>query len=856
MLYAGIVLSVMAMASNAGAIASSGSRSTDVRPASAKDSVPAPPTITLVADADKKPYVKVTLAVPTQDKSGNPVDRITKMTLYRANAKYKTFEPEEGQTAISFTDTVPVNHKSYTYGITATNKYGTSARRNKSVYVGVRKPRNPLNVLITADRANHRKARVTWQPPKMDAGNNSIDPATLTYKVSLCSNTGDITVLKDSTRDLSCDIEYTGQGYGLFSIIVNAINVAGTSSNGNSANKVYLGDPISSYMAESFANGKSREPLLYGYEKGPVISWAACNDDMIAGVTGCDNDHGYLAVLGTTGCVGLLMTNYVDVSRFNAPWVSVNLYKAPEQGDVRVQLIAVVDSTARVLKEINLQNLPIEGWNLVGADLSPLKGKLPQFGLRVLFNTANVFFHVDNIRIGDTPAADLGVGSVAVPEYIQSGIPGTISATVSNYSSTNSKPYKVVLKRNGVPMTSHRMESLPALSSVRVELPDTLSVASNDSVATYCVYVDMEGDVNSANDTTAVLSAQSVPSALPPIRQLKSHSSTKLDLEWIAPDMDKMPTDPVVETFENYPAFSDTFGPWINIDGDKRNVGGFSVNNNKLPVTGPHGFFVFDTDSFPARDLKPRAGGGKRYPASLYTNDRKPVNDWLISPELNGSRQLIEMYILAYFKFEVPWEIMYSTTGRDTTDFHLLKAETYKRDWKKFYYLLPEGTKYFAVHAVHIGPISGPKSPLFCFDDVKYIPAGKGQGTLIGYNVYCDEQLLTPTPVTATSYTAQAQPGSGHIYKVSAVYDRGESEPVIIDIAGGVEIVEECNVTVQSAVGEITVTAPDRTRVKIYNIQGSLVADQRVDEGFTRIPATAGCYIVHTAGKTFKVLVR
>lgn len=285
-------------------------------------------------------------------------------------------------------------------------------------------------------------------------------------------------------------------------------------------------------------------------------------------------------------------------------------------------------------------------------------------------------------------------------------------------------------------------------------------------------------------------------------------------------------------------------------------MGGFSVNNNKLPVTGPHGFFVFDTDSFPARDLAPRTGSGKRYPASLYTNDRKPVNDWLISPELNGNQQLIEMYILAYFKFEVPWEIMYSTTGRDTTDFRLLKAETYKRDWKKFYYLLPEGTKYFAVHAVHIGPISGPKSPLFCFDDVKYIPAGKGQGTLIGYNIYCNDQLLTPTPVTDTYYKAPIQPGSGNIYKVSAVYDRGESKAVIIDIDGGVEVVEECNVTVQPTVGGITVITPASIRVKIYNIQGSLVADQRVDEGSTCIPTTAGCYIVRIAGKAFKVLVR
>lgn len=60
---------------------------------------------------------------------------------------------------------------------------------------------------------------------------------------------------------------------------------------------------------------------------------------------------------------------------------------------------------------------------------------------------------------------------------------------------------------------------------------------------------------------------------------------------------------------------------------------------------------------------------------------------------------------------------------------------------------------------------------------------------LLGYNIYRDEVLVNPSPVTQTTYQDQNVTPGTHLYGVSAVYDNGESAkagPVQVLIEGGV----------------------------------------------------------------------
>lgn len=823
--------------------------------AGAADSVPAAPGMSVEADADKGPYVTISVSVPTKNKIGGAVAEISKMTLLRAGKVCRIVVLREGETNITVIDTVPENHKSYTYGVTATNVYGTSAATSKSIYVGQQKPKVPTDIMISANPADHRKGSVRWMPPLFDAGNIPIDPSTLLYTVSLRSSTGETILLQDSISETVCDFEYTGEGYGLFQIMVSASNIAGSSSVAYSSNKIFLGDSLCSNLVESFPDGKATMPVAFGYDSsGGAVSWSICNDASRVDMVAADDDNGFTGVLGHKGSVGLVVANYMDLSVFSDPFACVQVYKSVEQSDIELQVVAIVDSVAHVIKSVNLKSLPLQGWNSVAVDLSSVKATLPQVAFRIIFNDDYAYCFLDNIRIGDTPVADISVGTCSVPENVYKGISDYVSATVTNLSAMRSGNYSVKLLRDGMVAYTGEMPPLNPFEAVNVQLPVRLSVVEKDSVVSYSVSVSMEGDINAANDISHSFSSTVLPSYLPGVRNLTSASDqTNVNLLWDTPDMDRMPMAPVTETFESYTPFSGDFGQWLNIDGDGRNVGGFSINGNKLPINGPNAFFIMDNDEFPSQYLLPREGSGKRYASSLYTNDGKPVDDWLISPELNGCAQLIEMYVLAYFNFEVPWEIMYSTSGRDTVDFKLLKTDKYKSSWKKFCYYLPEGTKYFAVHAVHLGPVRGPYSPLFCFDDVSYIPAGKGEAEILGYNVYCMDELITRNPISKTSF--HTLPAKDNIYKISVVYDRGESMPVEIDAYESVGCVLNEPVKVITRAGEVLISTPEAALAVIYNLQGVKVAARQLDAGTDCITLDAGYYILQINGKSFKLLV-
>ena len=832
----------------------------------ASDSLPANPVFTASPNVFKEPYVRLRITIPTTNRKGLPVSPITKVTLYRAGAVYKTFVPEEGQETIIYDDTVPTNHKSYQYGVVATNKFGNSTRVNKTVYVGQQKPKKPDNVVIVADSANHRKASVSWTAPAKDAGNLDLDPSTLTYRVVLSDHNNKDIELARGLTECKYEINYTGEGYGLFSVKVYASNVGGESAVSLSGNayKTFLGDPIVSDFAESFPKGKNINPVKRGAISSISPSWFVCDDSTFAGVESSDNDNGYLGAQGYEGCIGAVITNYIDLTKFAHPWASIQFYRHDPAINNSIRIGLLEGTIFHSLKTVDLAQLPYAGWNQVALDLAPFKTlySLPQLCILVDFHEENAsMFEIDNIRVGNASVPDLGVGCIGQTDFITLGHNDSISAVVSNFCAAESKPYKLELLRNDVVVNTLDMPAIPGLGSVKAFIPENVPTSTSDSVFTYMVRVKMDGDSNSENNSTLSFSAGAAPSVLPVVGGLSSTiQGGEVQLTWEAPDMNRMPMESVTETFESYESFGGNFGPWINIDGDGRNVGGFNINNDQLKVTGPQGFFVMDTEQYPkpaSTTLTARPGSGCKFATSLYTNDSKPVDDWLISPELNGSSQLIEMYMLGYFNLMTYWEVLYSTTGRDTTDFKLLKAGKYDRQWKKFNYILPEGAKYFAVHAMHTGPgSSGPASPLFCFDDVKYVPAGKGRGNLVGYRVYNGDRLLTPQPVSAISFNAGPLQATT-IYKVTAVYDRGESMPMAIDVKDGVEGIDAAAaIRIETVAGGVLVTAPSAANVAVYTIQGVRVVSRTVDEGSARIPLAPGCYIVTAGGKTAKVIVR
>ena len=119
-------------------------------------------------------------------------------------------------------------------------------------------------------------------------------------------------------------------------------------------------------------------------------------------------------------------------------------------------------------------------------------------------------------------------------------------------------------------------------------------------------------------------------------------------------------------------------------------------------------------------------------------------------------------------------------------------------------------------------------------DDITYRKAAR-DFRLLGYNVYRNGTLLTPTPVTTTTFEAAFAADKADTYEVSAVYNTGESRRSTAFWDGA------------SAIGEITGDASAKA-VEAYDLSGRKVDAARLLPGHV--------YLIRQGNQTRKVLVR
>ena len=171
--------------------------------------------------------------------------------------------------------------------------------------------------------------------------------------------------------------------------------------------------------------------------------------------------------------------------------------------------------------------------------------------------------------------------------------------------------------------------------------------------------------------------------------------------------------------------------------------------------------------------------------------------------------------------------MLYSTEDCDTASFKKIGATiTVPGQWKQYTATLPAGTRHFAIRCV-----SQDQYILF-LDDITYRKAAR-DFSLLGYNVYRGDELLTTAPIPATAYTDNAGTEDA-VYSVSAVYNTGESR------------------LTRAVWGDPTaITAPsldeNASPDAVYDIAGRRIATQNVGKGV---------FIVKKNGKAKKVLVK
>ena len=169
--------------------------------------------------------------------------------------------------------------------------------------------------------------------------------------------------------------------------------------------------------------------------------------------------------------------------------------------------------------------------------------------------------------------------------------------------------------------------------------------------------------------------------------------------------------------------------------------------------------------------------------------------------------------------------------------------------WTEFTAELPEGARHFAIRSCATGGF------ILMVDDISYIVLGKVDATLLGYNIYCDGVKLNDTPLAQPTYTHVGATDEDHTYRVSAVFDKGESElssPLTL-AKSGIDQAWAASLKVAVEGKAIVVTGADGERVVINGVDGRTL---HTAEGDTRVIVPQAVYLVTVGRKTLKVIVR
>lgn len=434
--------------------------------------------------------------------------------------------------------------------------------------------------------------------------------------------------------------------------------------------------------------------------------------------------------------------------------------------------------------------------------------------------TGTSTIYLDNVNIYNKMQNDLAVSTVSLPGRLRTDEQRKATLKIDNLgtSAVNGEDYDVAIMADNKVIGQADGVSLESGASKEVTLLLKGDAAlANDSVNCYAK-LNFDADENVANNLTDTVRLFVASPSFPAPKALTAMAEGgKVSLSWLKPDDPRTTGTAVTDSLQTAPDFTITdWGDWTLFDGSKLPV--YGINNLDFPnSTLAQAFTVFNPGAVNASSSwTPFAGDKELVSFSVMGN---ASDHWLISPTLSGEAQTITFWARAYSKsYEEDFDFAYSTTSVDTADFTKMASVQLKNDneWKSYSYNVPAGTRYFAVRATSVDAFA------LLLDNFTFIPdsTGKQDIVLSGYNVYRDGEKITADPVHATAFTDEAAVGD-HLYAVSAVYDKGESQ--LSDAAA---------VTVTDGISRTEATAANAKNV-IYDLQGRRVAN----------PSARGIYI-------------
>lgn len=731
--------------------------------------------------------VNISFSAPTKDMTGNALaENIKSITILRKNdnATVKTFSNIAPGEVCQFEDTPDVDGI-VEYTITATNNYGSGANSDISTYVGYDTPAAITDAKITADEEGN--VSVSWNAPAKGIHNGAVDLTNIKYHIGNIdgSSLNKNKVVTTTSYSEKMTMKEGEQRLAWYTITPETKQGKGVET---STDTLFVGKPYTLPFAESFAKRQ--------LQRGP---WNTCNSEtaewniMQFGTyaDASDLDNGLIAFSTVTeGSTAKLIGPKITLKDTRKPELKFWVYNMQKATLALKASVITPDGKENLIEEIVPNDCEMDEnageWKEYSYDMSAYKQydyvqlSFTGIGHEPELLSQIVPLYLDQISIVDPLENNLAIDDILImTDKVYVGDEVSVRLGVENKGIQTAENYKVTLYRNNEPIQTREFSSLQSQGYQAIEFID-IPNADAPETCLYKAAVEWNND-EVADDNTTKEAVVTVLPGKPYVERVNAKAgkdNTTVNISWNEPPcLDKGTTaETITEDFESYAPFTIShFGEWTLYDGDDAKTLGIQDGKGNYVqydnVEAPMAYQIFNPSAAKLSPMYFSAHSGNQV-AAAFSAVYSQNNDWLISPEVDGE-QTITFWACSpdasYFTTKEQIEVLYSTTDTNTASFKKIGSTiTVPEQWKEYSAKLPAGTKYFAIHCV-----SKDQYILF-LDDITYRKAARNL-TLTGYNVYRNDELLTSNPIAETSFVANFAASKDDVYKVSAVYNIGES---------------------------------------------------------------------------------
>ena len=744
-----------------------------------------------------------TFKTPAKTANGATLSAISKVEIRKGNYIVKTIDNPATGTTITATDDKAARGKNE-YAIIAFNGDEPGERATAKVYVGIDKPDVPSVRVIDQTTS----AKITWQHVK-GANGGVIVPAEVRYDIYNVTDAGavgeKIGSVQGGTEYLVNGLQNNEGVQDYKQWAVNANTSMGSSLYGVGA--IVVGTPYMLPFHNSFKD-LSLENQFFAIERpNKEISWDIVNDRTV------DNDGGAIVFSPSRAGTAAIVTGKISLQGAASPKFLFDYYAQPgTKGSLAIELVKQDGTSINFwAHDLSAETTGTAKWNHVILDLPTELLSLDYFRIRIRgMATAplgDTPIYVDNINVIDPLQKDAAITMNAV-ESVKKGQPVNLDVRVTNAGLDNIRGSKLIVTANGKEVyTSTIDQDLLLMQQAKIPVAVKTTSLDQSQEMKLTATVEMENDLET-NNNTASATVRLIAAKLAGPTDLKATATgeNKVKLTWKTPYIE---TNVMEDNFENYAAWSTTFGDWTTVDADNGYAGALSEKGTYPHQDEKFAFVNWQpSDVFGAgQGLAPHSG--KRAAVSIYQFNKGgteyiDANNWLISPLLSGKEQTIHFWV-NNIKSETngreTFDVLASSTGTDTLNFVKI-GDTYVQEsakWTEISVKLPAGTRYFAIHQ----NTSKEQASIFMVDDASF----ETGNILTSYNIYCDKVYRGNT--VETNFTDVVDLDNAfHNYSVTAVYlDGSESAPVTLEVASGID----------------TINRSETLSYDVYSVDGILV---------------------------------